>query len=173
MLLLPSISALAQDMPPPFGGPDDLSFASRLWTVLEGDRLVGTNAIQSTTYQGGTPPHTETLVTLQGIVTVGGEQGIVIVKNNYAPGTEQAAVFADPTAGLMMITVMFQRAAGYDPDNQDWFWAGYMPNGALMQNNGMGMAGRVAKGMETGCIFCHSNAPGGDYVFLHDAVAAR
>ena len=63
MLLLPSI-AIAQDMPPPFGGPDDLSFASRLWYVLAADNLVGANAIQTTTYQGGTPPHTETLVTL-------------------------------------------------------------------------------------------------------------
>jgi hypothetical protein len=60
------------------------------------------------------------------------------------------------------------RAAGYHPDNQDWFWVGYMPNGALMQNNGMGMAGRAAKGMETGCIACHSSAPGGDMVFIND-----
>jgi hypothetical protein len=121
--------------------------------VLQGEPYVGSNAIQRTSYQGGTPPHTETLVTLQGTVSVGGEQGMVIVKNYYAPGTEEAAIFADPTAGLIMISVMFQRAASYDPDNQDWFWVGYMPNGALTQNNGMVMAGKFEKGMETGCIF--------------------
>jgi|GEM_PF-3494242 len=30
------------------------------------------------------------------------------------------------------------------------------------------MAGRVAKGMEQGCIACHSNAVDGDYLFAND-----
>ena len=174
LLLLAPLSAMAQDMPPPFGGAEDVGFANSLWVAMTAARMVGDGAIQTTTYAGGTPPHTEVLVTLQGMVTVEGERGVAVVKKNYAPGTEQAAIFADPSGGLMMITVMFQRAPGYDADNQDWFWAGYMPGGMIMQTpEGMVMAGQIAKGMETGCIACHAGAPGGDYIFLHDAIEAR
>ena len=33
---------------------------------------------------------------------------------------------------------------------------------------GMSLAGRVAKGMPAGCIACHSNAGGGDFLFIND-----
>ena len=55
----------------------------------------------------------------------------------------------------------------YDPDNQNWFWAKYLPNGSLDKNpKGMQLAGRVAKGADAGCIACHAGADGGDYMFL-------
>jgi cytochrome c peroxidase len=44
-----------------------------------------------------------------------------------------------------------------------------MPDGSLDENdNGMAMAGRVAKGADKGCIACHAKAKGDDYVFTND-----
>jgi len=41
---------------------------------------------------------------------------------------------------------MYQRK-GYDPDNQDWFWTVYKPNGEVVVNpKGMTMAGRIVGG---------------------------
>lgn len=66
----------------------------------------------------------------------------------------------DPDAHLKAVTVMFEREAGCDADNQDWFWVKYKPDGSLDTNAaGMQLAGRVAKGRPEGCIACHC----GDY----------
>ncbi len=74
-----------------------------------------------------------------------------------------AAVWDDPAAYLAAITVMFKRP-GFDPDNQDWFWARYAPDGSLaMTEGGVAMVGRV-----DGCIGCHSAAGGGDYIYVND-----
>ncbi len=158
-----------------FGGEADVGYAGQLWTAMEEARMVGANGLVVTTHKGGNPPHTETLISLQGNVTVDGVTGLAIVKKNFGgEGVNEEAIFADPNKFLRMITVMFQRERGYDSDHQDWFWAAFTPNGQVAMNpQGMAMAGRVAKGMDTGCIACHDNAPGGDYVFLHDAVPAR
>ena len=69
----------------------------------------------------------------------------------------------------MAVTVM-QRLQGYDPDNHDWFWVKYAPDGSILKNpKGMLLAGRVAKGnKKKGCVACHRAAPGGDMVYLHD-----
>jgi len=58
---------------------------------------------------------------------------------------------------------MFKREAGYDEENRDWFWAKYLPDGALDRNPaGIELAGRVAKGMDAGCIACHTALGGED-----------
>jgi hypothetical protein len=63
---------------------------------------------------------------------------------------------------------MFQRE-GYDSDNNDWFWAKYLPDGSFDSNPaGVPLTGRIAKGMNSGCIACHTAAPGDDMVFLND-----
>jgi hypothetical protein len=73
-------------------------------------------------------------------------------------------VLLAPDEYLDAYTVMFQRAEGYDPDHQDWFWAKYTPDGALDTTpEDMQMAGRVV-----GCIECHATAPGDDYVFSYE-----
>jgi hypothetical protein len=62
-----------------------------------------------------------------------------------------------------------QREVGYDPDNNDWFWVKYGPDGTVDENDaGVALAGRVAKGASTGCIACHANAAAGDYLFVND-----
>jgi len=66
---------------------------------------------------------------------------------------------------------MFRREAGYDADNGDWFWAMFMADGTVGKNGmGMRLAGRVAKGMDEGCIACHTAADGDDYVFTSNAI---
>lgn len=35
-------------------------------------------------------------------------------------------------------------------------------------DKGVPLAGRVAKGTTMGCMACHANAEGGDYLFVND-----
>lgn len=84
---------------------------------------MGLTSVTATTYQGGTGLHTETLITLQAMVTVGGVRGIAVVKKNFVGADGAAAteeqVCNDPMKYLRVQTVMFQREARYDPENQD------------------------------------------------------
>jgi cytochrome c551/c552 len=68
--------------------------------------------------------------------------GAVIVKENYTPDAELAA-----------ITVMYKNA-GYDENHNDWFWAKYGPDGTLQ-----------AAGKPAGCIACHGSRRTNDYIF--------
>jgi len=164
---------------PPFGGDDDVNFAKQLWAAMADARLVGPNALKTTTYEGGTGLHATTLTALQGMVTVGNNTGLAIVKNNFrgAEGKDvtDADIIAKPMEFAGPTTVMFQRK-GYDPDNQNWFWAVFKPTGEVVVNpKGMNMAGRIVGGgampdAPFNCVACHTSAPGGDMVFLHDAV---
>ncbi len=155
-----------QEMPP-FGGTDSVKFADDLWKVLVSSNLVGADAIRAFPYVGGAP-HGEILVTLESVATVNGITGAVIVKRNYtAEGTTVESVSNDP-AQKHDVTVMFRREAGYDPDNKNWFWAKYLADGEIIKAPPGFLAGRVLKGMDGGCIACHTGAPGGDMVFLND-----
>ncbi len=75
-------------------------------------------------------------------------EGAVIVKENYMPNSELAAV-----------TVMV-KVKGYNPSEGDWFYSKHLPDGSLDQMNGMGLAGRVP-----GCIGCHRAQASNDFVF--------
>ncbi len=69
----------------------------------------------------------------------------------------------------MAVTVMVQREAGYDDETMNRFWVKFNGDGTVSQNDiSMMLAGRVAKGMPPGCIACHANAQGGDYLFVND-----
>lgn len=159
--------AVAQDMPA--GGAEDQAFAASLWQVMLTQRLVGDDALRAFPYDG-VAPHGMMLETFYSSATVGDHTGPLIVKRNYGPeGVSVDEVLADPGKHLGAVTVMFQREAGYDSDNMDWFWAKYLPDGSLDKNPaGMALAGRVGKGMDEGCIACHSGA--GDYIFTTDAI---
>jgi hypothetical protein len=164
-ILLGATSSHAQA---PFGGPEDLAYAADLWDEMGRAGFVGEASMMSTPYTGQ-HPHGAILDTIEGTLSVGNNTGALIVKRNYGgEGVSKEAVANDPGAYLQAITVMYKRA-GYDADNQDWFWAKYLPDGSLDKNpKGMELAGRVAKGTPKGCIACHSGAPGGDRVFNHD-----
>lgn len=170
-LSLTAGAAQAQDMP--FGSEEDVAYAKLLWDLMEADRLVGADMIRSTVYEG-TDPHGMMLETFYLRQTIDGHTGDLIVKRNFGPvGVTEDEVLADPENHLGAITVMFRRAEGYDPENQDWFWAKYLPDGSFDKTpNGMPMAGKVAKGMDTGCIACHQGA-GEDMVFTSDHLIAN
>lgn len=155
----------------PFGGNDDLAYADALWGTMQRAGLIGDHGVISTPYTGQ-HPHGAILDTIDATLTLDGHTGPVIIKRNYGgEGVSKQAVADNPAKYLKAVTVMYKRA-GYDPDNRDWFWAKFLPDGSLDKNDkGMQLAGRVAKGMPTGCIACHAAAPGGDLVFNHDRYA--
>lgn len=156
----------------PFGDADSIAYARMLWDGMGARGLVGPNAITARPYQGA-HPHGAVLVMYEGEVALGGHSGVAIVNNNYdGDGVSEATVANDPASNLGAITVMYKRESGYDPDNADWFWAKYKPDGSLdVDAKGTRLAGRVAKGEPAGCIACHKLAPGADYVFNHDRYA--
>ena len=147
----------------PFGNKEDISFAKSLWSALEKAEFVGPKRINVRPFEGN-EPHGAIQQVLGKVITVAGKTGKVLVKVNHG-GKEAsvATVYDNPNKFLGAYTVMFKREAGYDPENKDWFWAKYNKSGGLMTNpKKMQLAGRVAKGAEKGCIFCHVAAGGED-----------
>ena len=72
--------------------------------------------------------------------------GSMIVKENFGDGSSDKAD---------SLTMMW-KVDGYDPDNNDWFWANITPDGEIN-----------AQGMVAGCINCHAGARDNDFVFVH------
>jgi hypothetical protein len=152
----------------PFSGPDSVAYSQQLWAALGEAKLVGDPASNNAPYKG-VHPHGAVLTTNTLLVSVEGHKGKAIVKKNFGgEGVSVDAVKADPAKYLKAVTVMFKREKDYDADNQDWFWAKFKSNGELDVNEkGMQLAGRVAKGKPKGCIACHQAAPGGDYIYTN------
>jgi hypothetical protein len=158
---LPDMEKPATMAEPPFGGPKDVAYAEALWARME---ELGFNTTPGT-LQPGESPHGAVIEILEG--TIDGNK--VIAKRNYGgEGVSVDAVEADRAAFLAAVTVMAKREEGYDPDNFDWFWVKYGPDGTVDANpQGMALAGRVAKGMEAGCIACHQGAVATEMVFAY------
>jgi len=66
----------------------------------------------------------------------------IVVKENYKPDKTLAA-----------ITVMY-KVAGFDPAGGGWFWVKYAPDGKVL-----------AEGTPKGCISCHGQRKGNDWLF--------
>jgi len=148
---------------PPFGNETDVSHARSMWN----DELAGYENWDPypgfSGWQPGRSPHGKVLRYYINDTAAKNPDnpgdGAIIVKENYTSESEDA---------LVAVTVM-KKIKGYDPDNADWFWVKYDSNGNVMTNpKDMKLAGRVAKGMPQGCISCHANARGGDYLFVND-----
>jgi len=148
-------------MAPPFGGPGDVAAAQSLWRDIRGyqrwDSYPGLSG-----WQDGKSPHGKALKYYINQTAqrspANPRDGYIIVKENYG----------ERGGPLMAVTVM-KKQRGYDPDNADWFWVKYNADGTIAKNpKGMQLAGRVAKGMPAGCIACHGNAAGDDYLFVND-----
>ncbi len=160
-------AASAQAM---FGGDEDQAYAAQVWQAMVSMNLAGDNMIHAFPYEG-TDPHGMMLETFYLNASIGGHSGALIVKRNYGPeGVTGDEALGDPGTHLGAVTIMFQREDGYDPDNNNWFWAKYLPDGSLDKNPaGMALAGMVGKDADAGCIACHVNAGGEDYIFTTDA----
>lgn len=169
--VVPGTAAHAQD-DLTYGSAEEVAFAERLWTAMADARLVGPDAIQARPYEG-VEPHGAILVTLQTEIEVDGHSDDVIVKNNYmGEDVSVQSVSDNPDLNLASVTVMYRRAAGYDPENLDWFWTKYNADGTLQTNpDGVPLAGRIGANPLDACIACHKFAPGEDYVFLNDTLA--
>lgn len=154
------------EMKMPFGGPKDVGFAGGLWTAMDGYQ----SWPLASGYYNGASPHGAFIRMYYGLVTVDGSPYHVIVKDNFGgEGATLETVAERPADYLMAITVMVQREYGYDADNNDWFWVKYGADGSVGMNDmGMALAGRVAKGMDMGCIACHKSAGDGDFLFIND-----
>ena len=159
-LLWPSASsAIGQAQ---FGTDEDVAYAAALWTALEEAHLVGENVIHGTFYQGA-EPHGAVLETLFADVEVDGVTAPTVLKRNYGPaGVAIEEVSNNPGGHLGAITLMYQRP-GFNADTDDWFWVKYLPDGTLDLAGETQMAGNVG-----GCIGCHGDAPGEDWIFVTD-----
>lgn len=153
----------------PFGGQDSVDYAAELWTQMTAATLAGNPATDLKAVVG-MKPHGAIVSVNNKDVTVMGNSGAAWVKKNFGGADITVAkVEADPASFLKAITMIYQREAGYDTDNKDLFWAKYKADGSLHENAaGVPLAGRVAKGKAVGCISCHGNTMGGDYLFAND-----
>ena len=126
------------------------------------------NSTPANLYVGG-PPHGPVREVLEAVID--GKR--IIAKRNFGgEGVSVEAVSQNRAAFLKAVTVMAKREDGYDAKNGNWFWVKYKPNGNLHTNaKRMKLAGRVAKGMDKGCIACHQSASGNDLVFAHNKEA--
>lgn len=146
-------------MEPAFGGDKDVVYSQKLWKQLKATKL---NSTPATLYVGG-PPHGAVREVLEG--KIDGQR--VIVKRNYGgKDVSIETVKKDRSKFLKAVTVMIKKE-GYDPKNNDWFWAKYKADGTLHKTpKGDKIAGKF-----TGCIGCHQSASGGDLVFAHNKEA--
>jgi len=138
----------------------DVVHAQQLWTQIENyENWTEPEGFKG--WQKGTSPHGSIL---RYYVNAAAEQdltknGAVIVKENYSEENKNA---------LKSVTVMEKRT-GYDPETNNWFYVKYSPEGKVMENpKGAKLAGLVGKGGTQGCIPCHRDAGGGDYLFMND-----
>lgn len=150
-------------MHPPFGSHADVAYAKDIWTAMKKAHLVGPHAMNVRPYKGN-HPHGAIQQTIDARIKVRGRWARVIMKRNFGgKGISVQSVYDNPTKHLGAVTVMFKRKKGYDPADLDWMWIKYKPDGSLHKNKmGMILAGKVAKGMDVGCIACHKAAGGKD-----------
>jgi len=170
--------AACQALPPgrslPMGSAADQAYARSLWRAMVAARMVGPHAIHHAPFVGAARPHGWILELAWGELEVAGHRGFAVVKMNYyGKDLTPARVARDRRRYLKAITVMYRRERGYDPDNQDWFWVKYRPDGRLfhqrMAGRTLAMAGHILAGPTPertgGCLYCHRSAGGGDYIF--------
>ncbi len=79
--------------------------------------------------------------------------GSIIIKENYT---------AKDKGSLKTITLM-KKIKGYDDKFGDWFWLRLKPDMTVDSMKGNKLRGKVQV-----CGKCHSNAGGGDFIYLND-----
>ncbi|RDC72343.1 hypothetical protein DLJ49_10540 [Rhodovulum sp. 12E13] len=148
-------------------GQADQGYAAELWQMMTERDLAGENAVQAFPY-AGTDPHGMMLETFYTEATIDGHSGDLVIKRNYGPeGVTVEEVLGAGDDHLASITIMFRRGDGYAPDSGNWFWAKYLPNGSLDR----APDGTPLAGPARGCISCHADADGGDYLFTTNALS--
>lgn len=149
----------AQGLEATFGRSEDMMVAAALWTDMRGHErwpsFAGLDGLQV-----GASPHGNYVSFHLNAIATSDPQGLpygsIVVKRNFMDMAD-----TQPAA----ITVM-QRLEQYDPDNGDWFYVKYDVAGSVLPNaDGVPLAGAIGKGGNAGCVPCHNNAGGGDFIF--------
>jgi len=138
------------------------SFEQRFWAYLQNAQYKNWAPVpgKSGDFYPGQAPHGKFLKMYLNRTAAGNMKdlphGSIIVKENYGPNKQK----------LMAVTVMY-RVKDYDPDNNDWYWVKYMPNGTVAkappEKGSKPIAGKFPS-----CINCHSGANGNDLAFVND-----
>ena len=143
---------------PPLGQPDDLAMAEALWDEIEQHQMTWRQPAAKGGWVTGAAPHGGVQQFYQNGTDPNAE-GYIVIKRNYGDEDEGA---------LGALTVM-QKVPGFDSEVGDWFYAKYLPDGTLDVNaDGLALAGRPGKGTASGCVGCHTGAPGDDFLFSFD-----
>jgi len=151
----------------PFGGKEDVAFANDLWKAMKD---YSDKWLMKSDFRIGLSPHGDFIRLYYNVVNMNSKPYHVIVKDNFGgEGATMESVSESPSKYLVAVTVMVQREKGYDTEDNDWFWVKYNTDGTINKDEkGVEMAGRVAKGMDTGCISCHKTARDNDFIFSND-----
>lgn len=146
------------------GRPIDDAYAAKVWKYMEKNGLVGPGRIRSFPFVGSRP-HGSVQEVIATRAVIDGHRGRLVVKHNYgAEGqlTPKAVYAAAESEKYEALTIMFQREDGYDAANNNWFWAEYEPDGAVLNYQGANLSGRAPF-----CIGCHSSLGGPDREILN------
>ncbi len=149
-LTLALISSLALSACKSLGSPEEQKQADGLWSQMANYESWG-HFEGSPSIQPGASPHGKFVRIFINSVAEGSQAnpayGSIIVKENFGK---------NDVGSLSAITVM-QRIEGFDPDNNDWFYARYSKDGT-----------QTHSGKPAMCIDCHFDAEDDDYIFLND-----
>lgn len=146
-----------------YGKKADRILAKELWRSLLSNRMIGRNRLNVHAFDGK-QPHGAVQQIYAADIEVNGRMGRAIVKANHRKkGATVQSVYDTPNKFLSGYTVMFENEAGYDPENNNWFWVHYNTKGKINRAaNGLAVAGRVGKFSKYGCIGCHKKIGGSD-----------
>ena len=157
------------------GSTEAVQFAFELWGALRANNYIGANRrlgfpIAQTLPDGVTENahglFVETLVVPN--LKVGNQDSFAAVKFNYGPtdnvDPSTDRIINDRDKYLKAITVYY----GGQSSQTGLFWAKYFPNGELdiIPDTTTRLAGEPG-----GCIGCHGNAKGNDYIFTNDPLS--
>jgi len=163
-LIALSTASMAAESENGAGRPVDDAYAAKLWAYMASNQLVGQGRIRSFPFVGSRPHGSiqEVIVTE---ANIDGQHGRLIVKHNYGAEEEltpKSVYSANHEQNYEALTIMFQREAGYDPENNDWFWAEYNPDGSILVFQGANLSGRAPA-----CLGCHTPLGGKDREILN------
>ena len=139
------------------------SYDQRLWKYLKSSRYENWAPVPGKTgaAYAGESPHGAFVKMYLNRRAVGNPktlpEGSLIIKENFGPDGKT----------LMAITAMV-KAKGYNPSGGDWYWVKFRPNGTVDQKILPTGAAVTLSGKPKGCIECHSDADGGDFLFFND-----
>lgn len=76
---------------------------------------------------------------------------------NFPAGSILVKEMLDPSGPASVLTVMYKKAAGYDPSHQDWWYGRLKPDGTPTNPEHVGLVDF--------CISCHSGTAEWDYAW--------